>query len=727
MVALTVRGSGTFSKLSPYEVGLSIFLLRFAEDQGEQMLCMEVLLEELKQATPGNLKTLPDLQHHLQQRKEGGREACKAWEILRAGLEDLNSPDAFFELFRALESVICRELVSASVMHSTGAFGQLARRLVLAFKQSSFEEIVKVYDAVQDFLQANSKENFNSRSWKDGTGFGADVGLVLRKRSGAGFPSEEIDELRRQKLPSAHSTFLQYVHSAERRFADSAATLLRSFHDQRRSESVSTPSGVETIQDAVLALANLSLEMKHVDDALLALEDSIRAAQESSDASCLCASLYLLSLILYHCKLPSLAATLLRRCLHRSEALGLPLLECLSSLALARILALQPARRSFDWAGARALESRFPGPSAASATASAAGFRAWAYLGRHGTRGSGFGVLAGLGDTPAREVLAHVTLASLLSTQAGSLELLRPKVLLCQAGISQAFALSSSAMCFQTSLDLYKDQLSADDRGMALCQLAEASESEQALQSLMSQDLPYCHRVHVAGPKFGQHLVSQGHTLAIPAIVFQIAGALGTSSLAEAAIRFQKFNNSCRRHAGHLLAAYQSSQEALREGKATMELCEHLLALAEVDVNPVSAVGACTRCIAMAEDTRQELRGRALLRLARLKLELGSPKEALQLTEEAAQGGHSALLEAECLLELSCRNPRPQLLEAVLERLTAAVQHEALDFSALQRCHYFMARTCHELGRASQRDRHASALRRLSEGCCLGVALYPAI
>ena len=727
-----------FSKLNPYEVGLSFILLRFAEDQGEQMVFMDILLGELKKATPGNLKTLANLRHELCQSDEG----MEAWEAVQAGLLALDSPDALFELLRNLESVICRELVSASVMHSSGAFGQLARRLVLAFKQSSFEEIIKVYDAVREFTDKNDADCITSSPRKDPCGFSKDLESALNELPlGGHLPSSKgLESLYEQKLPAAQVTFLRYVDSERHRFADSAAYLLRSFHDSQRSRALESDCEASGIQNAVLALANLSLEMSNVDDALQALEDSIRAAQESSDANCLCAGLYLLSLILSRCKLPSTAATLLRRCLHRSEALGLPLLECLSCLALARLLAAR--NRNF---AAGPLEDSLPDKGQ---HASSSPSRAWTYLGKVGAHrfGNGFGVLGAL-SAPGREVLAHVTLASLLSTQAGSLELLRPKVLLCQAGISQTFALSSSAMCCRIVLEIYKDKLSADDRAMALCQLAENESQAEALK--LAQDLPSRHHwMHVIGPKLGQHLLQSGQTAASSALLFQIAGMLGAADSPDARLRFQKFSHSCRRHGGHLLAAYQSAREALgKDGKATPELCESLLALTQVlEVNPVRALASCVRCVSIAEAARLQLRGEALLHLARLKLELGDVLGALQLAEDAssacgAQEGEglqlwaeSAMLEADCLLELSSRSAsrsasssRP--LEAVVERLASAEKHfTALGLqSSLQRCHYLMARTCHELGRLTQRDRHARELRRLVEPVQTGSAFYPAI
>eukprot|EP00439_Symbiodinium_sp_Y106_P075322 s1547_g14.t3 len=703
MVAGWLGLDGPWSKLSAYEVGVSFLLLRFAEDQtgGGEPVVLEVLIDEVKQA-PDNLKTLSDLQRELC----ASKDRMEVWQMLIAGLHTLTSPDALFELFRNLESMICRELVSASVMHSSGAFGQLARRFVLGFKQSSFEEVIKLYDAVESF-----------RGGSEGISASLKLPFMADRRETASAATTAT--------ATAQQTISEYMSSVRGKFADSAAFLLRCFHDQRSSEE-SQASG--QIQHAVLGLANLSLEMRNVEDALQALEDSIRAAQESSDSNCLCAGMYLLSHASVLSKKPSMAAALLRRCLHRSEALGLPLLESLSSLALARLLALQPSL-------ARPVtEAPSQGESIGPALLNGAPLgslpsRAWAFVGRSGARGSGFGVLAAL-STPGREVLAHVSLASVLSTQAGTLELLRPKVLLCQAGVSQRFGLSSSASSCQMVLDIYKDRLGADDQALACCQLADTEETDamQALQAL-SKRLSGSNRqlwVHAIGPKIGKRLLQKGLTEAFPALLFQTAG-VDSEANSEAKLRFQKFSNQCRLHSGNPLAANQSAREPWEgsQGKASsLELCESLLTLAQLseETNPVQAVASCVRCMSLAEAARLRLfHGEALLRLAKLKLELGDVLGALQLTEESTSHvvedarARVAELEAECLLELSSRlgssrSQRSSVFQAVLERLSLACGSE---------CQIQPALTMRQIHRPQQaRSEHAfvnTLLEALSE------------
>ena len=78
--------------------------------------------------------------------------------------------------------------------------------------------------------------------------------------------------------------------------ADEAANSLRTFHDGHQQRglaelrtSAGWPLGVppedglpDLVQHASLALAGLQTEMRHLDDAVQAISESIRAAQEAS-------------------------------------------------------------------------------------------------------------------------------------------------------------------------------------------------------------------------------------------------------------------------------------------------------------------------------------------------------------------------------------------------------------------------------------------------------------
>lgn len=330
--------------LGCYEVGLALLLLRFAQDEH----CETLIACLLREVSATGQRVLSDL-----------FEKSKISEILISGFKSVDSPDALFDIFSGLESMICRDFVSTSLLHASGAFGQMARRIILSFKRASFEAIVKLYDDVE----------------------------VMSLEA---------------KVPQGKSHAMQrYAKAAEQKFLDSADTILR-------LGSMELP-----VQTAILSLANLNLEMGHVDDALQALEDSIRASQETSDQSSLCACLYLLSFIL-----PS-GSRMMQRCLERAEALNLPNLQCFCCLSLATGIATGQTES-------------FP--------ASQAGL-----LGLCGHENKALSL------SSAQRALAHVTMASLLAES-------RPKVLQCNAAVAQVFGLKALSQASCKLLDFYQEE-----------------------------------------------------------------------------------------------------------------------------------------------------------------------------------------------------------------------------------------------------------------------------
>lgn len=169
------------------------------------------------------------------------------------------------------------------------------------------------------------------------------------------------------------------------------------------------------------------------------------------------------------------------------------------------------------------------------------------------------------------------------------------------------------------------------------------------------------------------------------------------------------------------------------------DVCAHLLCLADAHLqaqDPVRALGPCLRCLSAAEASRLlKHRAEALVRIARVRLEMRDLHGALQLAEEvtpqlgagssAKLRGEALVVQADVLLSLlSSRKGsghegpiRTRILREVVQVLRgAAAQFQAVaEINQLRRCHYLLARSCHELGDTSARDSHAGHFRRMSE------------
>lgn len=348
-----------------------------------------------------------------------------------------------------------------------------------------------------------------------------------------------------------------------------------------------------------------------------------------------------------------------------------------------------------------------------------------------------------------RDALAHVVLASQLSTQAGPLGESRPKVLLCQAEVARLFGLQplTTASC-GLLLDIYSKDLIAEDRALALCQLAAvASErsvaAAQVLLRGVARTLPHAGHLwaHIVGPRLVSTLVRAGESAAASALLFQAAGAVRAaphSSARSAAQQLCMAANTVRLHHGQLLPAHKSAREAAEKdagATAPGDVCSHLLCLTDAHLaarDPIGALGPCLGCLSAAESSRLlHCRAEALVRLARVKLEMRDFAGALQLAEEVtpqlnASGsarlrGEALTVQAEVLLALSARESARKrdggaktrlLTEAVTVLEGAAAEFEAVaDLGPLRHCRYLLARTCHELGRSDDRNRNATLFR----------------
>jgi len=866
--------AGLLARLTPYQVGLCSLLARYVQSEQvappaslatrddpdgddeelEHRRLFELLRREVQAARGPQKRGLRELGREM----HADPQYALLWGELMARLRSIDSPDALFDVFHDLENAVERELTAASPMHANGIFGHFARCCLLAFREASFEATVKLYDAVREHVEEVDGPGADFRDVAMSPSSGQEGSAASRPTSLSTVQMEQLAKgLMRDlplsfgrvpfpvvdaalsalqgKLPFCHVVhFLRYVNSSEHRFVDDATSCLQAFHDghqQRGLAEMRTATGwataapvedglPELIQHASLALAGLHSEMRHLDDALQAAGESIRAAQEASDGGCLCACLYILSLILLQAGFTGKAFAMMRRCLQRADALGLPALQSLCCLGIAHTLSVQPSlsdrrKRALMWRESASIMSTEtqptavlrahsnPGPPGApgqwvGGAGGAGGFgagggttgagagsntaaRVFGFAGSSGGGGtrSGLSVLAQLlghttrddagasaggmgsrggadtteGESAAcRDALAHVTLASQLSTQAGALGEARPKVLLCQADVARLFGLHqlTTTSC-QLVLDVYHQDMVAEDRALALCQLAmDASRRSvvdaQPLLRNVAQQLPHAGHLwaHVVGPQLVQTLIRAGECAAASTVLFQAVGALRAaphSAAISAAQRLRLTSNAVRLYHRQLLPACKSAREAIEAGARVGtpgDLCGHLLCLADAHLiahNPVGALGPCLRCLSIAENARLlHYRAEAVVRIARVKFDMQDFTAALQLVEEAtpqlgAGGsmrlrGEALLLQADVLFALNARNAREakdpgtkrRLLREVVSVLRGAVDaFEAVaELSPLRRCRYLLARACHELGDTDGRDVHAKAFRRIS-------------
>lgn len=307
----------------------------------------------------------------------------------------------------------------------------------------------------------------------------------------------------------------------------------------------------------------------------------------------------------------------------------------------------------------------------------------------------------------------------------------------------------TTASC-RIALDIYHQELASEDRATALCQLATAAaehsiERARPLLQGIARELPHASHLwaHLVGPRIIHALTRAGESSAASALLFQAAGvvrAVPHDAAASAAQQLRLAVNGVRLYKGHLLSAYRSAREAVESGAARSgtpgDICSHLLCLADVHLeaqDPISALIPCLRCISAAENSRLlHFRAEALVRLARIKLEMRDFVGALQLAEEvtpqlSASGsarlrGEALMVQADVLFAVVARHPADTAVHAKLLREIEVILNGVADafeavaeLNPLRRCHYLLARVHHQLGNVAARDKHATRFRRVSE------------
>lgn len=544
------------------------------------------------------------------------------------------------------------------------------------------------------------------------------------------------------------------------------------------------------IQHAILALATVNSELWQMEDAFEAVAESVRAAQEVSDSNTLAACLWVHSQLMLRVGKTGEAVSMLKTCLNRAEILGLPTLQSLSCLGMAHALlkpslagehSQQQAPTASDQLGVR-LQGSTPSTAAAPAGNFGQG-QAPAGPPREHNPAFGFGtgaaaasplnvgssVLSGLigkslgvlpmsgqpgsQDSACREALSYLTTASHLSYQAGSQQDLQTKVLLGQAEVARHFGLTNLAQ--ESCKALLSDggqNLPAEDMALAACHLISlasmnsAAETRSAIRDLVQQ-LPFASHLWspVVLPVLIESCVRSGDMENAQALFHEAAGA------ARAAVphvvgpnpaqhRLQQAANKYRCASKDYLPVYKSCMEAL-EGKsgsppAAGEACDHYLQLADVNLaakQPLNALTPALNCLGVAEQAGLlHYRWEAVIRIAKVRLEIGDLAGAMSVTEEAepelGPAGTNTLLrgqlwmiQAQVLLALLAKNQdkqdsRPRLLEASMRLLLKAVAaFEVMeDLHGWRRCEYLLARCYHEVDDIPSRDLHAEVFRRLS-------------
>ncbi|KAL4854908.1 Anaphase-promoting complex subunit 5 [Chlorella vulgaris] len=368
------------------------------------------------------------------------------------------------------------------------------------------------------------------------------------------------------------------------------------------------------LQAAALTLGSMHAQLGHVEEALQALNETVRIAQQASDDTCLAHALALLCLVMgattpgtitsvsqlpgaspaaaHHSQL----GQLLRRCLRRSEELQLPHLVAYSRLALARFQLLHPhqpppAAGTDDGSGAAAAGAAGSGGSGSSPPCS-----------------SSVAVAAALRDT------AHLHMATRLAAST-------PAVPPLASGAASARVLRGVGDLFTSTASLFAPS-------MAGMQSSAATEVEHLAAG--------AHLLQAAAWELrGSRQLSQAHSLAC------LAGSGGVARAEEQCTAFAQLATSVV--AAH---GYQAAQQVLAAADERFPLGQsrvlaaarlaiaHDRALHRLDLHAAMDLAAQMAALASPTDsTDMGLRLEAEERVARTLLAAGRVDEAVQAAQ----------------------------------------------------------------------------------------------
>lgn len=287
----------------------------------------------------------------------------------------LDSPDALVDFFGRVAAALRsnRSLPPDEATHEqaddTSVLGVALRRCLLAFDSLPFEGVCALYGAIQDELAALSAEDFQEAlqrvlplpSSADSIPAGSpqqqredsatEADQAGAKGSSLGADAEAAEAKTRRRHFRRHQQALQ-----ERDLLVALESLHKHFDynaDGGEGAEVGDGDWAGAFQNALLSLAAMHAHFGHSTQALTALNETVRVAQQAGDAACLAHALAALCGLLAnttpappavagapppppHLHYDNQLRRLLRVCLRQGQELGLPHLAAFARLGLAR-------------------------------------------------------------------------------------------------------------------------------------------------------------------------------------------------------------------------------------------------------------------------------------------------------------------------------------------------------------------------------------------------------
>lgn len=294
----------------------------------------------------------------------------KTYEQFLKGLKELRDSGvaSIMDFLQSLEVLLVEPQNDKAIVHKSSVLGLFIRRMLLTFDKLSFSNVVKLHKSFSQYYDSAFKKDkddisdeanndsdsdnpaeFNQilASQKQTEFFISQQASLFQINEQEAYPPAElqkkIEELLRGNPDFAEAHYLSYLNSLRVKEYLGAVKSLHHYFDRCTSLTPETKPPASTNSDdvnrsfryAALNLGILHAKFGHKDEALAALKEAIRTAQEASDNTCLQHALSWL----YHLT-PQNHTNLIERSISKAGELNLWYLSSIGVQALAQSKAL---------------------------------------------------------------------------------------------------------------------------------------------------------------------------------------------------------------------------------------------------------------------------------------------------------------------------------------------------------------------------------------------------
>jgi hypothetical protein len=271
--------------LTPHKIVLANLVRLYAQRHEELGFELALyLVEEVKSSAQYFDKTLDEVLNNVEDFGEGGEEIAQA---LEQEIRDMDSPD---DLFIFLQEGLQEASGPGCTIERNSTLDVFIRKVLLSFRMMPFDRFCGLFGRLKAYLDALGADEGDSSAPEHASPLSvgdlqAHVQRQARRLEETAEPldleavGDDIERMMglANKVPKV--LYLRFLHAMHSRDFQQALDNLHHYFD--------IATGGVSVQYAVLNLAVLHLHFGHLDEALHAINETVRVAQQSNDSTAL--------------------------------------------------------------------------------------------------------------------------------------------------------------------------------------------------------------------------------------------------------------------------------------------------------------------------------------------------------------------------------------------------------------------------------------------------------